>query len=56
MGTWDPWAILTEVAKWPINDPFTKHMQEELQSNPLPEHWELCGNLLYFRGQTYIPN
>ena len=48
MGTWDPQAILTEIAKRSINNLFAKHMQEELQSNPLPEHWELRSNLLYF--------
>ena len=49
-----PWAILTEIAEQSIYNPFAKHMQEELQGNPLPEHWELCGNLLYFQGQTYV--
>ena len=56
MRTWNPWAIIAEIAERSINDPFAKHMREELRANPPPEHWELHDNLLYFRGRTYVPN
>ena len=49
MGTWDPWAILTEIAEQSINDLFAKNMQEGLQSNPPPEHWELRQSTLLLR-------
>ena len=55
-GMWDPQAILTRIAKCSINDLFAKHIWEELQGNPPPEHWELHSDLLYFQGQTYVPN